>query len=46
MQRPQLAAVLVRDNVVGIVGTRALIAEAVEELAGNLPAGDDTIRPV
>ena len=45
-QRAQLAAVLVRDDVVGIVGTRAVIQEAAEDLAGNQPAGDDAIGPV
>ena len=45
-QRAQLAAVLVRDDVVGIVGTRAVILEAAQDLAGNQPAGDDAIGPV
>ena len=45
-QRAQLAAVLVRHEVVGIVGARALITEAAEDLAGNQPAGDDAIGAV
>ena len=36
-QRPQLAAVLVRDDVVGIVGAGALVAEAAEDLARQQP---------
>jgi hypothetical protein len=38
--------VLVRDDVVGIIGTRGFIKEAAEDLAGNQPAGDDAIGPV
>ena len=45
-QRAQLAAMLVRHEVVGIVGTRAGVEEAAENLAGNQPAGDDAIGAV
>src|SRR5206468_6433161 len=37
---------LVRDDVVGIVGTRAFVQEAPQDLAGYQPAGDDAIGPI
>ena len=45
-QRAELAAMLVRDEVVGIVGTSAGVQEIAEDLAGNQTAGDDPIGPV
>ena len=45
-QRPQLAPVLVRDDIVRIVGPGAGEQEVAEDLAGNQPAGDDAIRAV
>ena len=45
-QCAQLPAVLVRDDVVGIVGTRAVILETAQDLAGQQSAGNDTIRSI
>ena len=45
-QRAQLAAMLVRHDVVGIVGPRARVAEAAEDLAGQQAAGDDAVGAV
>ena len=45
-KRAQLAAVLVRHEVVGIVGACAGVLEAAENLAGQQPAGDDAVGAV
>ena len=37
---------LVRNDVIGIVGTRAVILEPAQDLAGKQSAGDDAIGPV
>ena len=37
---------LVRNEVVGIIGTSAGIQEIAQDLAGNQTAGDDAIGPV
>ena len=45
-QRPQLAPVLVRHDIVRIVGTRAEVLEAAENLARQQAAGDDAIGAI
>ncbi len=45
-ERSQLAPMLVRHEIVGIVWTGARVLERVENLAGQLPAGNDTIASV
>ena len=45
-QRAQLAAMLVRHDVVGIVGPRAGVAEAAENLARQHAAGGDPVGAV
>src|SRR5262245_33254548 len=45
-QSPQLATVLVRYEIVGIVGTRALEAEIADDLAGDQPSRHDAIGAV
>src|SRR5947207_10454351 len=45
-ERAQLAAVLVRDEVVRIVGAGPGVAEVAQDLAGNGPAGGGAIRAV
>jgi hypothetical protein len=42
-QRPELAPVLMLDDVVGIVGPRALVAEAAEDPSGQAAAGRDAV---
>ena len=45
-QRPQLATVLVRHEIVGVVRTRAGVLVAAENLAREQAAGDDAIGAV
>ena len=45
-QRPQLAPVLVRHQIVGIVGPGALVPESAEHLAGQQAPGGEAVRPV
>ncbi len=45
-QGAQFAAVFVRDDVVGIVGARAVEQKVAEDLAGNQAAGDDAVGAV
>jgi hypothetical protein len=45
-QAAQLAPMLVRDRVVGIVRPRAVLLERAERRAGNAEAGDDPIGAV
>ena len=46
LESPQLAAVFVQKDVVGIVRPRAVIPEWSEGTAGDVPAGQDPIRAV